>query len=465
MSHPTSSLRRKSAIVIAFTLAGVLGLSACASDQQSGASSTSGGSGGGVVLDKTLVSAAQAKAKAIMGDQKLSGSISIMGDNSGSEASLLQALYQPFTDATGVAVNYTGSGDNLNVVQSRVAAGNPPDLVTTAPGVMQQYNSTNPLLNLSSFMSDELNSNYTPSVLSTASINGNVYGVYQGFNNIELWYNPQTYSGPTGDTASWQDVQAWTQAQGAAGKTAWCNAQGGGTSNGYPGELFIESLFAKKYGAQATEDWGSGKIPWTSPQVKDAFQMFGAIATNDAYVNGGVKGSLSQDTGTGSNGLVASPPTCQAVVWGSWTGGLIASSATGVTPGTNLNFMKIPASSPQYANTEPYSAEVTYAFKDSPETRAFLQYLASDEAQTLLASANHWPVSDKNVPPSTYSDPILQNIAKTYFGPDIELAAGPALLSKTAVITGAAKGVVQYLQDPSSLDSVLQGIQDLEDGK
>jgi len=452
---------RKITAALALSLAAALSVAGCASEQQAAGT---GGNGGGVTFDPKLVAAAEAKAKEIMGNQKLSGSLSIMGDNSGSEAALLQSFYQPFTQATGVKVNYTGSGDNLNVVQSRVAAGNPPDLVTTAPGVMHQYAQTHTLLNLSSFMSDELNQNFTPSVNATASIGNAVYGVYQGFNNMELWYNPQTYTGPKAG-ASWQDVQNWTAQQGKAGKTAWCNAQGGGTSNGYPGELFIEALFAKKYGAALTEQWGEGKLPWTSPQVKDAFQMFGAIAANDSYVNGGVQGSLSQDTGTGSDGLVASPPTCQAVVWGSWTGGLISGSAKGVTPGQNLASMQIPASNPQYATTETYSSEVTYAFKDSPETRAFLQYIASDEAQTLLASANHWPVSDKNVPASTYTDPNLQNIAKTYFGPDIQLAAGPALLSKTAVVTGAAKGVVSYLENPSSLDTVLQGIQDLQDGK
>lgn len=461
MSQSIRTVRSLSAVT-ALVLVGALGLAGCASDEQAAGT---GGGGGGVTFDKKLVAAAVAKAKAIEGSQKLSGSISIMGDNSGSEGALLQAFYKPFADATGVKVNYTGSGDNLNVVQSRIAAGSPPDLVTTAPGVMQQYSKTHKLLNLSSFMSDELTASYTPSVLGTASIDDSVYGVYQGFNNIELWYNPETYTGPTGDGATWQQVQDWTAKEGSAGKTAWCNAQGGGTSNGYPGELFIEALFAKKYGAQATQDWGTGKIPWTSPQVKDAFQTYGAIANQDAYVNGGVKGSLSQDTGTGANGLVATPPTCQAVVWGSWTGGLIAGSAKGVTPGKNLDFMKIPASDPKFADTETYSAEVTYAFKDSPETRAFLQYIASDEAQTLLASANHWPVANKNVPSSTYTDPILQNISKTYFGADTQLAAGPALLSKTAVITGAAKGVVQYMQDPSSLDAVLQQIQDLEDGK
>lgn len=457
----SAPLRRKRTLLLSICIVAAIGAAGCASTKQAASSGSGGGNGGGTTFSPKLVAAAKAEAKRIMGNQKLSGSLSIMGDNTGSEGALLQAFYQPFTEATGVKVNYTGSGNNLEVVQSRVAAGNPPDLVTTAPGVMRQYSQTHKLLNLSSFMSDELNANFTPSVNATASIGSSVYGVYQGFNNMELWYNPKTYTGPSSSSA-WSAVQAWTEKLGNQGKTAWCNAQGGGTSNGYPGELFIEELFAKKYGAALTEEWGEGKLPWTSPQVKDAFRMFGAIATKNAYVNGGVQGSLSQNTGTGSDGLVSTPPTCQSVIWGSWTGGLIATSASNVKPGVNLASMQIPASNPKYNDVETYSAEITYAFKDNPETRAFLQYIASNQAQTMLASADHWPVSDKNVPVSTYSDPTLRNIARTYFSPDIQLAAGPALLAKTAVVTGAAQSVVSYLENPSKLDSILQTVQALE---
>lgn len=458
------SSRRRTVRTLALSAAAVAVVAGCASAQQAASAPSGGGNGGGTTFNPKLAAAAEAEAKKIMGNQKLSGSLSIMGDNTGSEAALLQAFYQPFTEATGVKVNYTGAGNNLEILQSRIAAGNPPDLTTTAPGVMQEYSQTHKLLNLSSFMSSELNADFTPSVNATASIGNSVYGVYQGFNNMELWYNPKTYTGPKAGS-SWAQVQAWTEKLGKEGKTAWCNAQGGGTSNGYPGELFIEALFAKKYGPELTREWGEGKLPWTSPQVKSAFQMFGAIAANSSYVNGGVQGSLSQNTGTGADGLVSSPPSCQAVIWGSWTGGLIETSATGVKPGTNLASMQIPASNPAYKNTETYSSEVTYAFKDTPETRALLQYIASNQAQTLLASANHWPVADKNVPASTYTDPTLQAIAKTYFSPGITLAPGPALLAKSNVVTGAAQGVVSYLENPSSLNSVLQTIQNLETGK
>ncbi|WGW12822.1 hypothetical protein LWF01_03340 [Saxibacter everestensis] len=434
-------------------------LSGCATEEQA-----SGGATGGTDLDAKLVDAAQAKAKEIMGDEQLDGSISIIGDNSGTEGALIEAFYKPFTEATGVKINYTGSADSLSLIQSRVASGSPPDLVTSSPGVMAEYSRSHKLLNLSSLMGDDLKKNYSASVLDTASIDGSVYGVYQGFNNYMMWFNPEEYTGPKAGS-SWQDVADWTEKKAADGTPTWCNAQGSGASSGWPGEAFIETLFAKKYGPALTEEWGTGKLSWTSPQVKDAWQMFGAIAAKDANVAGGVKGSLTQDIGTGSNGLVTDPPTCQAEVWGSWTSGLITSSAEGVKPGENLDFMRVPASEPKFENTESYSATVTYAFKDSPEVRAFARYIASTEAQTLLASADHWPVSNINVPVSTYKDPLLQKMAKTYFTDDVELAAGPANLAKTAVLTQADKGVMSYLQDPSKLDEILQSIQKVQEGK
>lgn len=455
-THSTSRRRLRLVPLAAIVMTAGLVLSGCATQEQA-----SGGSTSGTQLNSKLVTAAQNEAKKIAGSEHLSGSISVIGDNTGSEGALIQAFYKPFADATGVKINYTGSQDPESLVQSRVTAGNPPDMFTTSPGVMQSYAKTRKLLNLSSFMGDELKNNYTQSVLDTASINGSVYGVYQGFNNQMLWYNPKVYTGPKAGS-SWSDVQSWTDANAAKKVATWCNAQGAGGSTGFPGEQFIETLFAKKYGAELMHDWGTGKLPWTSPQVKDAWQMFGAAVGKDANVAGGVTASLTQDIGTGSNGLVANPPTCQADVWGSWTDGLITSSAKGVTPGTNLDFMQVPASTPQYANTEPYSAMVTFAFTDSPAVRAFMQYIASTPAQTLLASANHWPVSNVNVPPTTYSDVLLQKIAKTYFSKDITLAAGPLNLANQAVIAQSYKGVISYLQDPSKLDSILATIQAAE---
>jgi alpha-glucoside transport system substrate-binding protein len=148
-------------------------------------------------------------------------------------------------------------------------------------------------------------------------------------------------------------------------------------------------------------------------------------------------------------------------VWGSWVPGLIGAD---VKPGKNLDFYQVPASDPKYQNTEIFQTTVATAFVDDAKTQAFMKFIASAPAQELLASADHWTVSNKNVPSDTYKSKLLQRAAETYFGDDVTLATGPNVMADAATSAAFYKGVISYLQNPGSLDSVLQTIQKAADG-
>jgi alpha-glucoside transport system substrate-binding protein len=438
---------------VAATLAG------CASAEQSGANPDGST---GIVLDSALIDAATEKAAAIADGADLSGSLELIGPNGGNEGAILEAMYAPFEEATGVDVKYTGTQDYISVVQSRVQADNPPDMATMSLGVFRQYGSTLPLVSVSDVVGDDvLEEQYSSSLLDAVTFDGEVKAVFQGFSNFMMWYNPETYTGPLED-ATWADVMAWTDSAIAEGQTPWCAAQESGASSGFPGAQFIETLFAKKYGPDLLAAWGNGELAWTSPEVKDAFEMFGAIATNDAALNGGVTGALSEPIATGSNGLVEGK--CSAEVWGSFTAGLIAGSTDVMVPGENLDFIQVPGSTPEYAETEIFQTEGTFAFNDTPETRALLEYIASVEAQTLLASADQWTVANLEVPVSTYDSILLQRAAETFINRDVTFGTGISTLAGSDVRAALYKGVVSYMQDPGSLDSVLQSIQATVDG-
>ena len=461
---------RRVPVLVAAGITAALALSGCASASQAGGSSSSATSAtsgqtaaapASAAGSQAVYAKAVAKAKEIAGGKTLGGSIEYIGPNGGAEGEILQSVYKAFTDATGTAVKYTGSQDENSIVQSRVQAGNPPDIADLSIGVANTYAVQGKLMNLSKVIGNsEMQANYSPSLLKTVTADGKVFGVFQGFSNFMVWYNPKTYTGPKNPT-TWAQMTDWTDQLAAKGTPAWCIAEESGASSGFPGAQFIENLFAKKYGPDLLNQWGTGKLAWTSPQVKDAFQMFGSIATDDKKVSGGVTGSLAGSIATGSNGLVASPPTCQADLWGSWVPGLIGPT---VDPGVNLDFFRVPGSTPAYANTEIFQSTVATAFKDTPQTEAFLKFVESTEAQTLLASADHWTVANKNVPASTYKNVLLQRAAQTYFGEGVTLATGPNSLANAAVSAAFYKGVVAYLQDPSSLDTVLATIQQAAQG-
>ncbi len=146
---------------------------------------------------------------------------------------------------------------------------------------------------------------------------------------------------------------------------------------------------------------------------------------------------------------------------GSWVPGLIGE---GVVPEKNMDFLKIPGDKPEFANTEIYNAGATVVLKDTPTTEAFIKFLASTPAQTLLASADHWTVANKAVPSTTYKSALLRKTAAAYFNDETALVAPPDIMSSAAVVAAFNKGVMTYLADPSTLDSVLSSIEDASKG-
>src|SRR5207248_11410889 len=87
--------------ILALVSAGVLGLSACGTSTSSG---------------------------------KIGGTVHILGTWTGTEKDSFDAVMKPFTDQTGVKIPFEPTRDLDATRQTKIAAGNPPD-VPPAPGI------------------------------------------------------------------------------------------------------------------------------------------------------------------------------------------------------------------------------------------------------------------------------------------------------------------------------------------
>lgn len=399
---------------------------------------------------------AEAKVIAEAAGAQPGGYVEVLGQNSGAEGQTLQDVYAAFTEATGIEVRYTGTPDLNAIVQSRIQAGNPPNVADIQLGIAYDYAAEGLLVDLSAAFGDDLSANFGTQLLDTASYDGKVFGVYQGMNPFMVWYNPQTYKGPVAPK-DWKELVDWTNSEAAAGRPVWCAAQNAGAGSGFPGSQFLDNVFLKKYGPELYAQWGNGELAWTSPEVKAVWEEFGAVVGQDSHVQGGVIGALSTPISTGYNGLVTDPAGCQLTLWGAWVPGLIGETAV---PGENIDFFRVPASSPDFYNYELFQSAISIGFTDTPETKAYLRYIQSTAAQTYLASLNRWPVANKNVPVDTYPSTLLQKISTEFLqGGDVQFAAGPNLLAGAATTTEYNKGVMTYLQSQGELDNVLTTIE------
>src|SRR5438046_8756851 len=64
---------------------------------------------------------------------KIGGTVHILGTWTGAEKDSFDAVMKPFTDQTGVKISFEATRDLDAILQTKIAAGNAPD-VTAAPG-------------------------------------------------------------------------------------------------------------------------------------------------------------------------------------------------------------------------------------------------------------------------------------------------------------------------------------------
>ena len=411
-----------------------------------------------VELPKPLIDAAQAYASKLTGGQKIGGKVSILGVNGGRELDMLKAAWAPFQAATGITVDYTGTTDFAAVLQTRVQAGDPPDLAgSTNINNLMRYAKQGALKDVGAMVGEAaIKGKFDAGLVDAASLNGKIYGVWTELNNFMVWYNVHTYDGPK-DSPTWEQFDAWAVKRANAGKTPWCYTDERGASSGALAGNWIQAYILKNSGQKTLKGLADGSVSWTAPDVKAAFEAFGKVAHDPKMVPGGPVAAMSTPAVKVGTGLFYEPPQCSVLLWGTYAGSLTTLIYPKVKPIQDLDFMPVPGK-PENAAYETFGGTLYLAFKDTPQVKAFLSYLVSDEAQKLVASAGNWTVASQAVQPSDYSNPVLKRARETLLKPGVTLVAQPTQVVDPPVIQAFWKGIVQYVLEPESLDSVLKSI-------
>lgn len=448
-----STIRRRTAFAGAL-LVPALVLTSCASADDS---STGEAPGSGSSLPEDLVQAAVAEAEAIAGDQELSGSLSMIGLASSIELPAWEAALAPFTEATGVEIDYTGSQDLPAIVQSGLDAGDPPDIVNTnGTALLRGYAEDGLVLPLTDVLDPDTLTRFNPDLLQSATVDGELYGVWNALDVLGLWYSTAEYDGPTGGT--WSDLLAWAGTA-ESDDAAFCMALEAGPGTGWPAQVFLESVFVKLHGAEKFLQWANGELPWTSPEVREAFEQLGAVAASDATVEGGATGALNRPFGEYVSGMFSEPQRCQLALLGGYVVNLARSGAPEVESPADLDFFPVPAEEPSAEADQNVVGAVAFGFEqnDSPELRAALAYLASPEAQSLIAASGIWQVANTAVSPDAYPTETGRALASRVTDAE-SVVAGPLSTLPLQVNLAWLAAIVGYLQAPESLDEQLASI-------
>ena len=352
--------------------------------------------------------------------------VELYGTISGVEAEQLEESILKFEDCTGIDVTYNGSDEFETEINIRVEGGNAPDLaIIPQPGLLQRIVGTGAVVaapesveaNVDEFWSvDWKNYGTVGSTFYAAPLMASVKGW--------IWYSPAEfaengYEVPT----TWDEMMDLTATMASTGGSGanykpWCIGFESGTATGWPGTDWIEDIVLREVGADGYDEWVAGDLDFTSPEIKKAFEDFGAIALNPDYVNGGLGDSASiVDTSFQEAGLKILEQSCslhhQASFYeAQWPEG------TNVAPDGDVWAFLTPSVAAGDPAAVTGGGEFVAAFNDDAATVALQTFLSSDTWANERVSIGGVISANKGLDPANASSPIGQASIEILQGAD-----------------------------------------------
>jgi alpha-glucoside transport system substrate-binding protein len=389
---------------------------------------------------------------------RLGRQVIVLGVWGGDELAHFQEMVAPFTKETGISMAFEGTRDLPAVLTTRVEAGNPPDIaILPNPGQMVEFAKAGKLVDISAFMDmEQLKKDYAKSWIDLGSYEGKLYGIFfKAAIKSLVWYSPAAFEakGYTVPT-TWDELIALSDKIVADGGVPWCLGVESGAASGWPATDWIEDIMLRTAGPEVYDKWVNHEIPWTDPAVKTAWEYFGKIARNEKYVYGGTTGVLSINFGDSPTPLFDSPPGCYMHRQASFITGFFPE---GVTE-EDYAFFPFPQIDPAYGVPALGAADLAVMFKDSPEARAFMQYLAMPEAQEIWAKYGDLLSPNKRVSLDVYPDATTKAMAEALTAAEVFRFDGSDLMPAAVGSGSFWSGTLDYIGGVD-LDTVLATIE------
>jgi alpha-glucoside transport system substrate-binding protein len=378
------------------------------------------------------------------------GRVSILGSWSGAEKDQFHHALDAFTRQTGIQVDYIGSPAVAQVLQSDVQEGTPPDIaVLPSPGDLVRYRAE--LTPLDDIVGDNWTGGYSPQwqrlakagmdKLYAVPVQANVKGL--------VWFNRAHPPQPV--PTSFDELMTLSRTVAAGGGTPWCIGVSAQSTSGWPGTDWIEDILLHQSGTEVYQQWVAGTLPWTSPQVRQAWTTWGAVVTGPGQVRGGPKAALLTEFGDAARPMFADPPGCMMEHQASFMSGFYAGYDGNPRRDTDFDFF-LPFGNAE-AQPRAVSADLAGVFNDTPQARALIKFLVSKEAQRQWPAANAFSASTA-VQPTEYGDQVARRIAAELTGTAPLCFDGSDLMPAT--MRGVFnRAVLEYLSDPARLDILL----------
>ncbi len=437
--------------IVAFASAALL-VAACSSG---GTPAPSGAAGGASLSPGESSAGTSAGASAGASFSQIGGTVTVLGTWTGAEQDSFLAMVKPWEDMTGAKVQYTGTRDLNTQLAAGVKSGQLPDLAGL-PGIgpMQEYAASGALQDLGSIIDpNAYASTISKPLFDLTNVNGKLVGVLIKLSvKGNIWYDPKVVSVST-PPATWDDLQKLIAQDQSKAKNAWCMGLESGAASGWPGTDWIEDFLLRTAGPDTFQKWAQGQVKWSDPQVKNAWTMFGDVVKN-SY--GGPSYIAATNFANGGDKLFANPPGCLFHHQASFITGLGAFA--NLKAGTDYNFFPFPDIDAQYKGALEGGGDLFGEFHRTPQADSLMKWLVTAQAQEIWVKRGGALAANNQVPLSAYPTDTDRASAQLYLNAGNNFVYDGSDQMPTAMNDAFYKAVLQFVQDPSQLDSILQNL-------
>jgi alpha-glucoside transport system substrate-binding protein len=387
----------------------------------------------------------------------------VLGVWTDAEQAQFEQVLRDFTQATGIPHVYQGSRALDQVLRADVRDGNAPDVaVVASPTQLAGYASGDQLSPLDGVLPPPAPgySDRWERLSETADKNGVSHRyalVVKADLKSVIWYDPNTVRTLVPGSAdghlapaSWSALTTMVNAlvaRGGPSAAPWCLGMGAGSTSGFPGTDWIEDIVLHEFGPSLYQQWADGALPWTAPQVRQAFLDWGSVL---AHARGGTMATLLTDFADAGKPMFGSPPGCVFDHEGSFVMGAYGSvpAKPALRAGKDYDFFPFPPMKPGVSQSYEASASFAAMFQHNDRADRLMNYLASVRGQQEMVTAfggNSFSV-DPRVAMSVYPDDVHRRVARILTQDSSCFDASD--LMPTQLGTAFYQAVLRFASDP-----------------
>ncbi len=389
------------------------------------------------------------------GDAK---TVTVIGTWTDAEQESFLAMVKPWETETGNTVKYQGTRSINDILAAGVPTGVLPDLAgLPGPGQMAEYVAAGALQPLDDVLDvSTYTSETSPALVGLGKVDGKTYGVFiKAALKGLIYYNPASHDYSTSPPATWDELTSMGAANQGNADAQWCVGIASGDASGWPATDWIENILLRQSGPDVYNDWWAGKVKWTDPKIKAAFDVYADVVAN-SY--GGGTNVVATKFELAGDPLFSNPPGCEFFEQANFMSGL--GKFADLKAGTDFNAFPFPAINPDFANAVEGAGDLFGMFHATDAAKSLMKYLVTAKAQDIWVGRGGALSANKNA--TSYPDDFSKN-AGTAIAKAEQFVFDASDLMPTAMNAAFWTHMVSLTNGDETVDQALSALQTVAD--